>query len=97
MSEDAAAVKTRTQTVSVATPPVPSTNSSIPAAASSQLLVVKKVGYQQLTQFSKTHALCITGDVLASIGYGNILKQLVPHISIFARISPEQKEMVRKF
>ncbi len=97
MSEDTAAVKTTTQTTSVAAPPVPSTNSSKPAAASSQPPVVKKVGYRQLAQFSKTHALCITGDVLASIGYGNILKQLVLHISIFARISPEQKEMVRKF
>ncbi len=67
------------------------------SAASSQPVGVVNVEIQQLKEFSKSHALCITGDGMASIGYDSILKNVVPHISIFARISPEQKEMVCHF
>ncbi len=90
------AVAKETISVAVAAAPVPSTNLSMPAS-SLQPVVKKVVGYQQLKQLSETHALCITGDRMASIGHGSILKNLVPHISIFARISPEQKEMVCSF
>ncbi len=96
LSEDASNVTTPTQATSVSTALlVPSTNSSMPETTSLHSPVVKNVECRQLAEFSKTHALCMTGDVMASIGYGNILKQLVPHITIFARVSPEQKEMVR--
>ncbi len=90
-------VAEETISVEVAAAPVPCTNNSsmTTATCSTQQSIVKKaVGYDHLKQLSDTYALCITGDVMASIGHGSILNHLVPHISIFARVSPEQKEMV---
>lgn len=50
--------------------------------------------------WTSTHSLCVTGPALDLIAqqskhqFASMLKVMVPHIAIFARVSPQQKEKI---
>lgn len=49
---------------------------------------------QAVAALSSTHDLCITGDSLAMLQRTGVLQLVIPFIKVFARVSPDQKELI---
>lgn len=54
--------------------------------------VVEPLASRSLPSFVQKFDLCVTGDGLSRISVDpQLLKALLPHIRVFARVSPKQK------
>lgn len=49
---------------------------------------------EDVATLSSTHGLCITGESIATLQRTGALQLVIPFIKVFARVSPDQKELI---
>uniref|UniRef100_A0A2P2M6E0 Uncharacterized protein MANES_17G018800 n=1 Tax=Rhizophora mucronata TaxID=61149 RepID=A0A2P2M6E0_RHIMU len=51
-------------------------------------------GEKDVESLSETHDLCIGGECIAMLQQTSAVLQVIPYIKVFARVAPEQKELI---
>ncbi|EMS47412.1 putative cation-transporting ATPase [Triticum urartu] len=49
---------------------------------------------EEVKELSESHDLCISGDCFEMLQRTDVVVQVIPHVKVFARVAPEQKELV---
>ncbi|KAL5203124.1 hypothetical protein ABZP36_014076 [Zizania latifolia] len=49
---------------------------------------------EEVASISESHDLCISGDCFEMLQRTEAVLQVIPHVKVFARVAPEQKELV---
>merc|ERR1719192_1459965 len=69
---------------------------SVDQTVSLPLASPEELGKAEWRRFLSSHDLCLTGEGLAMLlsTYVGVAKRLLPHVKVFARVNPKQKEAV---
>merc|ERR1719192_1495336 len=69
---------------------------SVDQTVSLPLKSPEELGKAEWRKFLSSHDLCLTGEGLAMLlsTYVGVAKRLLPHVRVFARVNPKQKEAV---
>ncbi|KAJ9135114.1 hypothetical protein P3X46_032333 [Hevea brasiliensis] len=56
----------------------------------------EKIHYndKEVGALSETHDLCIGGDCIEMLQQSSAVLRVIPHVKVFARVAPEQKELI---